>query len=43
VFSDPAHDFPKRILYWLDEAGALHARVEGDAAMAEEWTWTRAK
>ena len=29
VFANPAHDFPQRILYWLDDAGALHARIEG--------------
>jgi hypothetical protein len=44
VFANPAHDFPKRILYWIDGAGALHARIEGDGtAGAMEWTWTRAK
>ena len=44
VFADPAHDFPKRIVYWLDAAGALHARVEGDdPGQAEEWTWTRVR
>jgi len=43
VFANPAHDFPKRILYWIDEAGALHARIEGEgAAGAQEWTWRRA-
>jgi hypothetical protein len=46
VFENPEHDFPQRILYWLDEEGALHARIEGkdkgkDAAM--EWRWTRAR
>jgi hypothetical protein len=44
VFANPAHDFPQRILYWIDEAGALHARIEGDgSAGAMEWTWVRAK
>ena len=43
VFANPAHDFPKRILYWIDETGALHARIEGDApAKAQEWTWRKA-
>ena len=43
VFANPAHDFPKRILYWLDDAGALHARIEGDGpAGAMERTWRRA-
>jgi hypothetical protein len=44
VFANPAHDFPQRILYWLDAAGALHARVEGPQGgktVGEEWTWTR--
>ena len=44
VFANPAHDFPKRILYWLDDAGALHARIEGPQGgktVGEEWTWTR--
>lgn len=29
VFENPEHDFPQRILYWLDDRGRLHARVEG--------------
>ena len=44
VFANPAHDFPQRILYWLDDAGALHARIEGPKdgkTVGEEWTWTR--
>ena len=43
IFANPAHDFPKRILYWVDDAGALHARIEGDnPAQGEEWTWRKA-
>ena len=44
VFANPAHDFPQRILYWLDDAGALHARVEGPKngkTVGQEWTWTK--
>lgn len=44
VFANPAHDFPQRILYWIDDAGALHARVEGPKngrVVGQEWTWTR--
>ena len=44
VFENKDHDFPQRILYWLDAAGALHARVEGSRggrALSEEWAWTR--
>lgn len=43
VFANPAHDFPKRILYWLDDAGALHARIEGDGGKAMEWTWRKVR
>lgn len=44
VFENRAHDFPQRILYWLDDAGALHARIEGTQGgqdLHEEWTWTK--
>lgn len=40
VFANPKHDFPKRIIYWLDE-GKLCARVEGDGESAEQWCWDR--
>jgi hypothetical protein len=44
VFENRSHDFPQRILYWLDAAGRLHARIEGplegkEAAM--DWVWSR--
>ena len=44
VFANLAHDFPQRILYWVDDAGALHARVEGPKGgktVGQEWTWTK--
>jgi hypothetical protein len=45
VFENPKHDFPTRILYWLEEpAGTLHARIEGvmnGKAASEEWAWQR--
>ena len=44
VFENLAHDFPQRILYWLDDKGALHARTEGTIKgklESEEWTWTK--
>lgn len=44
VFENPEHDFPRRILYWLDAAGALHARIEGpqgERTVSQEWLWTR--
>lgn len=40
VFANPDHDYPQRIAYWLDQAGALHARIEGaGGADPEEWVW----
>jgi hypothetical protein len=29
VFENPTHDFPQRVIYRLDEAGVLRARIEG--------------
>ena len=46
VFENKAHDFPQRILYWLDEKGALHAKIEGPQdgqTVSEEWTWTKTR
>jgi hypothetical protein len=46
VFSNPTHDFPARILYWLAEDGRLHARIEGSRGgkpAREEWSWSRVK
>jgi hypothetical protein len=46
VFENRQHDFPQRILYWLDAQGALHARIEGPRGgqtVSEEWVWTRAR
>ena len=46
TFENREHDFPQRILYWLDEAGAMHARIEGPQAgqtVSEEWVWTKAR
>jgi hypothetical protein len=45
VFENAKHDFPQRIIYWLSEDGALHAKIEGTMngkPTAEEWTWRRA-
>ncbi len=46
VFENKQHDFPQRILYWLDAKGALHARIEGPhggQSVSEEWVWARAR
>ena len=42
VFENLKHDFPQRIIYWLDDAGRLNARVEGPAGekeQVEQWIW----
>ena len=44
VFENRQHDFPQRILYWL-EGEKLHARIEGPLhgqEVTEEWVWSRA-
>jgi Domain of unknown function (DUF6265) len=46
VFSNPTHDFPQRILYWLTDDGRLHAKIEGSQGgkpASEEWSWSRVK
>jgi hypothetical protein len=44
VFENKEHDFPQRVLYWMDARGHLHARIEGamnGKEESEEWEWTR--
>lgn len=44
VFENLAHDFPQRILYWLDAQGRLNARIEGTLRgkpESESWRWKR--
>ncbi|MGH9843945.1 MAG: DUF6265 family protein, partial [Blastocatellia bacterium] len=36
VFENPAHDFPKRIIYRKNADGTLTARVEGDGTEKEK-------
>jgi hypothetical protein len=46
VFENLAHDFPQRVLYWIDEKGRLNARIEGTIGgklESEEWVWSRCK
>ncbi|HKQ96500.1 MAG TPA: DUF6265 family protein [Candidatus Polarisedimenticolia bacterium] len=44
VFANPAHDYPKRILYWRTGDGALHAAIDGgEGTERMEWRWTRAR
>jgi hypothetical protein len=46
VFENKQHDFPQRILYWLDASGSLHGRIEGPQGgktVGEEWTWAKSR
>ena len=45
VFENVGHDYPQRIIYWMDGDHTLRARVEGTergAERNEEWSWKRA-
>jgi hypothetical protein len=44
VFENPTHDFPQRVLYWIDAQGLLNARIEGQAggrARAIDWRFAK--
>jgi Domain of unknown function (DUF6265) len=44
VFENLEHDFPQRIVYWLEPDGRLGARIEGEMEgkqEAMEWKWER--
>lgn len=44
VFENPTHDFPQRIIYWMD-GGDLRARIEGmnnGKPGSQEWRWSPA-
>jgi len=46
VFENPEHDFPQRILYWIDDEGRLHGRIEGTEdgeTRGFEWHWERVR
>jgi hypothetical protein len=46
VFENLEHDFPQRVIYWLGDDGALHARVEGEVngkLESEEWRWPKGR
>jgi hypothetical protein len=41
VFENREHDFPQRVIYWLDD-GSLRARIEGTIGgqpRSQEWRW----
>lgn len=44
VFENPEHDFPQRVIYWLEPDGRLGARIEGTVSgtlRKMEWSWTK--
>lgn len=44
VFENPTHDFPQRVLYWMETDGTLRARIEGEVAgraRGIEWRFTK--
>lgn len=44
VFENQANDFPQRILYWMEGATVLHARIEGTwngKTESADWRWRR--
>jgi hypothetical protein len=46
VFENLAHDFPQRVMYWIEPDGAMIARIEGTAAgklRGMQWRFELAK
>ncbi|MBL8525173.1 MAG: hypothetical protein JNN20_15900 [Betaproteobacteria bacterium] len=46
VFENPAHDFPQRVIYWIEADGAMKARIEGTIQGKErgmEWRFEKTK
>ena len=46
VFENAEHDYPQRVIYWMDKPGVLHARIEGTIKGEQhstDWTWPKAK
>ncbi|HEX7252970.1 MAG TPA: DUF6265 family protein [Thermoanaerobaculia bacterium] len=44
VFENEQLEFPRRVIYWMEKEGELHARIEGTRsgkAQSAEWTWKR--
>lgn len=35
TFENPEHNFPKKIKYWLQKPGRLHAQIEGDGKVVD--------
>ncbi len=46
VFENPTHDFPQRVMYWIEPDGAMIARIEGTVAeklRGMQWRFELAK
>ena len=46
VFENLAHDFPQRVMYWMEPDGAMKARIEGSVQGKErgmEWRFESSK
>ncbi len=46
VFENLAHDFPQRVIYWMEADGAMKARIEGEIqgkARVMEWRFETGK
>ena len=46
VFENLAHDFPHRVIYWIEADGAMRARIEGTIqgkAKGMEWQFVAGK
>ena len=44
IFTNPAHDFPQTIVYWLDNHNILHARINGSQngrTISREWIFNK--
>ncbi len=46
VFENPTHDFPQRVMYWMEPDGAMKARIEGTVqgkVRGMEWRFEQIK
>jgi hypothetical protein len=44
VFENPTHDFPQRVIYWMEADGRLRARVAGlvrGQRVTEDYAWRK--